>query len=158
MESCMRKLWKFLRLTKKPSKLIYLSRIAKPRFEELEVRNVLTAITPISLASQLQSGFHGYTPAQINAAYGTSALNLANAGSGQTIAIVDAYLSPNIQSDLATFDAKYNLPAINLTVVNDGATQQDRTGGWQLETALDVEWAHAIAQGANIVLVVAKSD
>ncbi len=154
----MRKVWKILTRKFQPSTPIIRSRRGQPRFEELEVRNLLTAITPFSLASQLKAGFNGYTPAQIEAAYGTSALNLTNAGSGQTIAIVDAYLSPNIQTDLSTFDAKFNLPAINLTVVNDGATKQDRTGGWQLETALDVEWVHAIAPMANIVLVEAAND
>src|SRR5207248_7814219 len=53
---------------------------------------------------------------------------------------------------------QYSLPAINLTVVNDGATAPDPTGGWALETALDVEWAHAVAPYANIVLVEAAND
>jgi hypothetical protein len=154
----MRKVWKILTRPFQPSRPIIRSRRGQPRFEELEVRDVLTAITPFSLASQLKPGFSGYTPAQIQAAYGASALNLTNAGSGQTIAIVDAYVSPNIQSDLTTFDAKFNLPAVNLAVVNDGATKQDRTGGWQLETALDVEWVHAVAPLANIVLVEAAND
>jgi len=109
-------------------------------------------------------GFHhhqpvvGDTPSQILQAYGFNQLNISEPGLGQTIAIVDAYELPNIQSDLATFDAKYNLPAINLNVINDGATSQDPTGGWDLEAALDVEWAHSIAPYANIVLVEAADD
>jgi len=110
------------------------------------------------------NGFHhhapatGDTPSQILQAYGFNQLNISEPGLGQTIAIVDAYESPNIQSDLATFDAKYNLPAINLNVINDGATSQDPSGGWELEAALDVEWAHAVAPYANIVLVEAADD
>ena len=80
-------------------------------------------------------------------------------GAGQTIAIVDAYNDPNIASDLATFDAKFGLPAANLKVVGEtGSTKLPTTdAGWSLEISLDVEWAHAIAPGANIVLVEATS-
>ena len=154
----MRNLWKILTNSRPAPKPIKRRRRHLPRFEELEVRNLLTVITPFSLAQQLRSNFNGYTPAQILAAYGTSSLGSSTTGQGETIAIVDAYLSPDIQTDLSTFDANYNLPAINLTVVNDGATKQDPTGGWELETALDVEWAHAIAPHANIVLVEAAND
>jgi Domain of unknown function (DUF4214) len=154
----MGKLWN--RLTKQLSSANS-SKNAKggfPRFEELETRNLLTAVLPFTLAQQLRRGFSGYTPAQIGAAYGISQLSVSKPGSGETIAIVDAFQSPDIQADLSTFDAKFNLPAINLTVVNDGATKQDPTGGWEMETALDVEWAHAIAPYANIVLVEAAND
>ena len=130
----------------------------RPRVEELEIRNLPSVILGYSLAQELEQGFTGYTPAQISQAYGFSQLNVAKPGLGETIALVDAYEAPNIQTDLMTFDTQYNLPAINLTVVNDGATTQDRTGGWELETALDVEWAHAIAPYANIVLVTAAND
>ena len=59
-------------------------------------------------------------------------------------------------SDLAAFDAEYGLAAPpSFTVDNLGATTTD--AGWALETALDVEWAHAIAPDANIVLVEASS-
>src|SRR5262249_51839859 len=68
------------------------------------------------------------------------------------------YQNPSIQADLATFDARYGLPPVNLTVINDGATRIDRTGGWELETALDVEAAHAIAPYAQIILVEAAND
>lgn len=99
------------------------------------------------------------TPSQIAAAYNLNAS--ATSGSGQTIAIVDAYNDPNIRADLAAFDAQYNLPSPNLTVVN----QYGQTSGlpatsadWSLEIALDVEWAHAAAPGAKIVLVEASSE
>jgi subtilase family serine protease len=81
-------------------------------------------------------------------------------GSGETIAIVDAYNDPNIVSDLSTFDSEYNLPAANLTVQNESGqtTRLPQTDpGWSLEISLDVEWAHAAAPGAKLLLVEANS-
>jgi hypothetical protein len=98
------------------------------------------------------------TPSQIASAYSIN--QSATSGSGQTIAIVAAYNDPNIQADLAAFDAQYGLPAANLTVVN----QNGQTTGlpptdpnWSLEIAMDVEWAHSAAPGAKLVLVEANS-
>ena len=93
-----------------------------------------------------------YTPAQLRHAYGVDLLG--QDGTGQTIAIVDAHSSPSIASDLASFDNRFNLPTANLTVVtptNQNAPTYD--SGWAMEISLDVEWAHAIAPGAKIVLV-----
>ncbi len=108
------------------------------RIEELERRDLLSA---------------SYSPLQIEAAYGISQLGLANPGAGETIAIVGADENPNIQAEVSAFDAQYALPAVNLTVINDGATKTDQTGAWELETAMDVEWAHALAPYANLILV-----
>ncbi len=94
----------------------------------------------------------GYTPAQVRHAYGID--SLAANGTGQTIGIVDAYGSPKIGSDLQAFDNQFSLPAANLQVIGNGA---GANSGWALETSLDVEWAHAIAPGAKILLSVAKS-
>ncbi|MGZ4106684.1 MAG: S53 family peptidase [Tumebacillaceae bacterium] len=96
----------------------------------------------------------GMTPSQMNTAYGVNLLS--NNGAGQTIAIVDAYGSPTIQNDLNTFDAQFGLPNTTVTVANPGGTPTV-DGGWALETALDVEWAHSIAPAANILLVQAKT-
>ncbi|HVJ48481.1 S53 family peptidase [Desulfitobacterium sp.] len=96
----------------------------------------------------------GYNPAQIGNAYGLNQLSAT--GSGQTIAIVDAYGSPTIATDLQTFNQQFGLPTANLTIAYPG--KKPRTNaGWALETSLDVEWAHAIAPNANILLVVAQS-
>lgn len=96
----------------------------------------------------------GYNPAQIRNAYGLNQLSAT--GSGQTIAIVDAYGSPTIATDLQTFNQQFGLPTANLTIAYPG--KKPRTNaGWALETSLDVEWAHAIAPNANILLVVAQS-
>jgi Domain of unknown function (DUF4082) len=106
----------------------------------------------------------GFTPAQMQTAYGFGSISFngtAGTGSGETIAIVDAYDNPNIQSDLNTFDSYFGLPATTVTRVNQtGGTSYpptDPTGGWELEEALDVEWAHAMAPGASIMLVEASS-
>ncbi len=120
----------------------------------------------------------GYTPSQIRNAYGISAISFGNTkgdGTGETIAIVDAFDDPTIFSDLDAFDQSFSLttggPTIAqqygaastfLSVVNqDGGTNRpstDPTGGWEQEEALDVEWAHAIAPGAKIILVECLSD
>jgi subtilase family serine protease len=105
----------------------------------------------------------GFTPAQITAAYGLGGQKFgaqAADGTGQTIAIVDAYNDPNIAGELATFDSTYNLPAPpRLSVVGQGGTTAlpRSDAGWAAEEALDVEWAHAIAPGAAIVLVETNS-
>jgi len=101
----------------------------------------------------------GYTPAQIALAYGLNAFTFTSStgstvkgdGSGETIAVIEMDNDPNIQSDLKTFDAKYGLPDPTLTVVNQAGKQTD--AGWALEESLDVEWAHAIAPAANILVV-----
>jgi len=96
----------------------------------------------------------GLSPAQIRHAYGFD--QLANDGAGQTIAIVVAYDDPNIGNDLAVFDQAFGLPAppsFNKAVAP--GTPED--GGWAGEAALDVEWAHALAPKANLLLVEASS-
>ena len=108
----------------------------------------------------------GYTPQQIRAAYGINQITFGSTpgtGTGQTIAIIDPYDDPDIASDVAEFDQLFDLPSINLTVVNQqGASSPlpatDPTGDSEYEEALDVEWAHAIAPGANIVLVECNSN
>jgi subtilase family serine protease len=108
------------------------------------------------------SGPTGLTPQQIQSAYGVNQIKFSGGkivgnGSGQTIAIVTAYHDPNISADLAAFDRQFGLSSpASLTVDKLGATTTD--AGWALETALDVEWAHAMAPGAAIVLVEAPSS
>ena len=104
-----------------------------------------------------------YGPDQIHAAYGIQPLlDHGVNGSGRTIAIVDAYGSPTIGADLALFDSTWGLPAPpSFQVVAPfgiSPTDPDTASGWAGETSLDVEWAHAIAPNANIVLVVARSN
>jgi subtilase family serine protease len=106
----------------------------------------------------------GYTPSQIQAYLG-----LSGDGAGQTIAIVDAFDHPNIISDLNVFSSTFGLPLIcgtsgadpgncfNFTVATPQGSPRTNAG-WALEIALDVEWAHAVAPKANILLVEAKTN
>jgi subtilase family serine protease len=109
---------------------------------------------------------YGMTPAQMRHAYGADAVSFGGVtgdGTGQTIAIIDAYNQPTIASDLTAFDSYFGLPdPPSFTVINqDGATSplpaDAPPGSWGVETSLDVEWAHVIAPQANILLVEANS-
>jgi len=105
-------------------------------------------------------GLACYTPQIIRTAYNVPS-NLT--GAGQTIVIVDAFGDPTVASDLHTFDTEFGLADPKLTVyypsgkptwsVNNG-----NDTGWASEISLDVQWSHAMAPGANIDLVVAKSN
>jgi len=101
-----------------------------------------------------------YAPAQIRRAYDIPS-NLT--GAGRTIVIVDAFQSPTIVSDLDLFDSTFGLPNPTLNIIApQGLTPFDPTNAdqvsWSAEISLDVEWSHAIAPGATIDLVLAKSD
>src|SRR5262245_15970537 len=104
----------------------------------------------------------GLSPVQVRQAYGVNQVSFRNGtvagdGTNQTIAVVVAYDDPNIGSDLKQFDKQYSLPDPPSFVkyVQTGLSESDP--GWSLETSLDIEWAHAIAPKANLVLVEAKS-
>jgi subtilase family serine protease len=114
-----------------------------------------------------------YTPQEIQQAYGyTSAYSAvggyANAGSGQTIVIFDAFGDPSVASNLATFDAVFGLPAAHLNVICPaGCPTLDLSGdtnlsddeiGWTDEITLDTQYSHAMAPAATIDLVVAHND
>lgn len=106
-----------------------------------------------------------FTPAQVRHAYGfdriTFTVNgrsvLAD-GSGQTIAIVTAYDHPNIVSDLRYFSRTFRLPDPPSFTKAMPQGQPAVNSLWALETALDVQWAHAIAPKANILLVEARTN
>lgn len=105
----------------------------------------------------------GYQPSDVWTAYGLSPLYKAGLdGTGETIAIVDAFGSTTIQTDAAVFAGFYGLPPVNLTVVGTPTaspySSDTNLSGWAVETTLDVEWAHAIAPGAKIVLFVSPDD
>lgn len=117
---------------------------------------VWEANPPVHVKGNATSTYQsGYAPSQIRKAYGVDQLSYT--GSGQTIAIIDAYGSPTIQNDLTTFDNQFGLSAANLTIAYPSGKPKRSNAGWALETSLDVEWAHALAPQANIMLVVANS-
>ncbi len=106
----------------------------------------------------------GYTAHDIAAHYGLAAAYAAGyRGEGQTIVLVDAYGSPTIQSDANSFSKMMGLAPLTdanfQTVYPDGPPiANPYPTGWPGEISLDVEWAHAMAPKAKIVLVVAPSD
>ena len=115
-------------------------------------------------------GFLFETPASMACVYKLVVLpihgcnpNLTTAnpsGGNHAIALVDAFDDPTAASDLATFSAQFGLPAAKLTVVFAQGTKPglDPSGGFELEEALDMEWAHAMAPEAQLFLVEAKNN
>ena len=102
-----------------------------------------------------------YEPGQIEQAYNLPALYAKGiTGKGATIVIVDSFGSPTITSDLNVFDNTFGLPAPPSFKILQPAgkvppfnNNNSDMVGWAGETTLDVEYAHTIAPGANIVLV-----
>ena len=130
------------------------------------VRGAFMAPVPFSDA-QCEAVFQimCYVPDQVEAAYNLPALyGRGITGKGQTIVVVDAFGSPTIADDLLQFDQYLGLGTPPLRVVKVGHVPTFDSGngdmiGWASETTLDVEYAHAGAPDAKIVLVeVAKED
>jgi subtilase family serine protease len=117
-------------------------------------------LAPLSTTDcQAQIGIRCYSPLQYRVAYNLNPLYQSGiTGAGRTIVIVDSFGSPTIQHDLEAFDAQWGLPDTTVQIVQAGTippfdpTNPDHVG-WAQETTLDVEYAHAIAPGAHIVLV-----
>jgi len=147
------------------------------RIEPLESRELLSVAMPgyavphyivrgagKGVAPMITAGPTGITPAQIRHAYGFDTItfkkgSIPGDGSGMTIAIVDAYDNPNIANDLVQFDRAFGLPdppSFRKVDQNGGTNYPAPNAGWAGEIALDVEWAHAIAPKANILLVEAN--
>ncbi|MGE5575320.1 MAG: peptidase S8/S53 subtilisin kexin sedolisin, partial [Ignavibacteria bacterium] len=93
----------------------------------------------------------GYSPSQMRTAYGLP----SSGGNGTTIAIVNAFDTPNILTYYDTFSNQYGLPdnSSGSFLVHKMAKNMQTDGRWTSETCLDVEWAHAIAPNATILLV-----
>ena len=104
----------------------------------------------------------GYQPSDLQTAYNLTPLYQHGLdGTGMTIAIVDAYGSTTIAADVQVFSAAMGLPPANLTIIGtptESNFSTDANAGWATETTLDVEWVHAIAPGAKILLVVAPTN
>jgi len=102
----------------------------------------------------------GYTPAEIQKAYNLTGLyNEGFDGTGQTIVILDWCGSPTIKSDANAFSARFGLPALtssNFKIIN--YPTPSACSSPDPEINIDVEWAHAIAPGASIELVVPPSS
>jgi kumamolisin len=101
---------------------------------------------------------YGRSPASLRTVY-----NLPGTGGAGVIALVDAYDDPNAEQDLGIFSAQFSLPPC--TSGNGCFQKVYATGvkpaagcGWAQEADLDIEWAHAMAPEARIVLVEAASN
>ncbi|MES1247210.1 MAG: S53 family peptidase [Actinomycetota bacterium] len=116
----------------------------------------------VSQAPTCQNGELCYTPQLIRQAYDFPSGRGAPTGAGQTVVVVDAYGSPFLGADLAAFEQQFGLPAANVTEYDQQDVVSDLGSGdfldWGLETSLDVEWVHALAPNAKIVLAVAATD
>ena len=145
-----------------------------------EYTQLTASAVPPTQAQCASVGRRCFTPQAIRAAYNLGPLYTAGYdGRGQTIAIVDSYGSDTIAHDLHVFNTAFGLPSMcgeeavtcaagmpNFSVLHvqgspatkapppssNGTGQEDKSA-WALEVSLDVETAHAIAPGANIILV-----
>ena len=139
-----------------------------------------TSTTPPTQAQCASVGRRCFSPQAIQSAYNVAPLYAAGLnGKGETIAIVDSFGSDTIAHDLHVFDQTFGLasmcgeesvtcsstmptfkqlqvqgspPTAAPPPKNNGTGQENHTA-WALETTLDVETAHAMAPGANILLV-----
>ena len=100
----------------------------------------------------------GYSPQQIAHAYGFDLISTNGNGKGQTIAIVVAFGSPTLQQDLNAFCTQFSIPSTNVAIAYPLGRPKVNDSGWASETSLDVEWSHAMAPGASIVVVVSPDD
>lgn len=121
------------------------------------IRSSLSAI-PASVDPTL---LPGYGPDHLQKAYGL--LNISgSAGAGQTVAIVSAYASANLESDIAIYRAEFGLPPCTvasgcLKIVAPNGNGHAADAGWAAETAIDAEMVSAICPLCNIEVVQAKS-
>jgi hypothetical protein len=137
---------------------------AEITYQDVDGTNELALTDPnvgtYTVAGELPLFSSQVSPAQLRQAYGVNQISfagpndttVAGTGAGQTIAIVEEGVDPTLETDLNTFDQFYGIPAPpTFTVIDqDGVTtQNDDIVG---EASLDVEWAHAIAPGASILV------
>jgi hypothetical protein len=120
------------------------------------------ALTPISPSFSGSGVGGGYDPADLRSAYN---LPSESAGSGQTVAIVDAYDDPNAESDLAVYRARYGIPACTSAsgcfekVNQAGATKYPiAEPGWAVEISLDLDMVSAACPNCHILLVEASNN
>ncbi len=125
---------------------------------------------PMKTAQPFGPPFNGYayeTPSSVACLYNLvkaakgcdpNGATVNPVGGAKMIAIVDAYDDPNAAADLSTFSTQFGLPAANFQVVFASGVRPPFNAGWEIEESLDVQWAHAMAPEAKIVLVEAASN
>ena len=123
-----------------------------------------TGFTDLGAPATAPWTVRGYTPQQIKGAYGISG---AYDGSGQTVAVIDAYASPTLQQDVNQWSVNRGLPTMKpnqlVEIVPPGVYRRPQNPsqdpqGWYGEETLDVEAVHGMAPGANIVYVAAPNQ
>jgi subtilase family serine protease len=120
--------------------------------------NVAQVLSTAQCEANPQLAIACYSPLQYQVAYDLQPLYAQGiTGAGRTIVVVDSFGSPTIQADLDTFDQQFGLPNTTVDVEKFGTIppfdpNDPQDTGWAAETSLDVEYAHAIAPGAKIVL------
>jgi subtilase family serine protease len=130
-----------------------------------------TAKPPIHSLFAASTSPQGLTPTEVKAAYHLSSGGSAGAsgtsgnsgaGGSGTVAIISAFDHPYIESDLAVFDKTFSLApcttAGKCLEVHKMTSKEKTNTGWDMESALDTQWAHAIASSAKILVVEATSD
>jgi subtilase family serine protease len=148
-----------------------------PAVTEVQLISNTTPPPPVSACFAI--GIRCFTPQSMTAGYNFGPLyDSGFNGKGKTIAIIDSFGSPTIADDLHTFDVGFGLqpmcgetgvtctpgmPTFSVLEVQgspppvpqppNNGTGQENHFGWAVEVSLDVEWAHATAPGANIILV-----
>jgi len=127
------------------------------------ISDLIRRSNPDAIVPAATAGPTGLSPSAVRHAYGFDSVSfsgIAGDGAGTTIAIVDAYDNPNIANDLKQFDIAFGLrdPVFTKVSQTGSSSLPAADPGWAGEIALDVEWAHAIAPAANILLVEAKSN
>lgn len=127
-----------------------------PSLAKMPSIDTFQAKPPIHIRSNTSSP-DGLSPAQVKKIY-----NLPSSGGKGTIAIIAAFDDPTAEQDLAVFDRQFSLSSCSNS---NGCFEKHKMSstvktdkGWEEETALDTQWAHAIAPKAKILLVEAKSD
>jgi subtilase family serine protease len=149
---------------------------AIPRPLATDYTQVSSTLAPPSQAACNAIGRRCWTPGPFQNAYNlTPLLTAGNNGHGVTVAVVDSFGSQTIAADLNNFNTQFGLPHMcgednhtcaagdpNFSILcvqactdakaTGNGHQQDRSA-WSVEVSLDVEWVHAVAPGANIILV-----
>jgi len=136
--------------------------------DALERTNVARHVQAHGVHAAASSSVSGYGPSDLQSAYNLASAAAAD-GSGETVAVVDAYNDPDANSDLSTYRSEYGLPAC--TEANGCFTVVSQTGSttklpknaptsddWTGEESLDVDMVSAICPLCNIDLVEANSD
>src|SRR5262249_37425349 len=122
-----------------------------------------SGFTDVASPSMASGAVKGYTPAQIKGAYGISGYD----GTGQTVAIIDAYASPTSEQDVNHWSLSRGLPAVSGSqfqqvvapvTYNRPENKKQAPQGWYGEETLDVEAVHGLAPAAKIVFVGAPNN